>query len=30
MKNYGVEYDGSTHPSGGCRLGSTPSTPTGL
>lgn len=23
-----MEYDGSTHPSGGCRLGSTPSTPT--
>ena len=23
-----MEYDGSTHPSGGCRLGSIPSTPT--
>ena len=27
-KIYGVEYAGSTHPWGGCRLGSIPSTPT--
>ncbi len=27
---FGVEYDGSTHASGACRLGSIPSTPTKL